>query len=140
MMTQFIRFFRMLIIVLAIFFMPNFIYGNSVYDLSKLYQPSTQWLGIIWDNWEIDNDSTLSFCGHINPDSKVIAHLTESTASANKISNSDAENKYNEFGAAIDMSSVTPLGTSLSDPEHFFGICLKRILLQAQVILCTHTS
>lgn len=127
------------IIVLVIFLIPNFIYGNSVYDLSKLYQPSTQWLGIIWDNWKIDNDSTLSFYGHINPDSKVIAHLTESTASANKIFNSDAENKYNEFGAAIDMSSVTPLGTSLSDPEHYLWDLLKaNIIAGASNIMHTY--
>ncbi len=101
------------------------VYGKPLIELSKLYEPSTQWLGISWDKWAIDNDSTLIFCGHVDPNSKAITYLGEHTASLNNGYSLSAENKYNDFGANIDMSGINPLGIDLLDSDHYLWDMLK---------------
>lgn len=114
-------------------------YGKPIIDLSKLYEPSTQWLGISWDRWDIDNDSTLVFCGHIDPNSIVITHLREHDDSSNNDYRLSAENKYNDFGAEIDMSGIYPLGIDLLDSDHYLWDILKaNIVAGASNIMRTY--
>lgn len=100
-------------------------YGKPINDLANLFMPSTQCIGIAWDKWVIDNDSTLIFCGHIDPNSKVITYIRKKTASLNDDFNLSAENKYNDFGASIDMSKINPLGVDILDSNHFLWDLLK---------------
>lgn len=114
-------------------------YGKPIMDLSKLYEPSTQRLGISWDRWDIDNDSTLIFYGHINPNSKVITHLREHTGSLNNDYSLSAEHKYNDFGGEVDMSGINPLGVDLLDSDHYLWDILKaNIVAGASNIMRTY--